>query len=223
MNLAGKTAVVTGSSSGIGLAVCRALLAAGASVFGLSRRETALDHERFRWLQTDVTREAEIDRAFDAVLAERGRVDVLVNNAGFGFFRDIELIDPAEWRRLIDTNLTAMFLCARKVVPSMKAAGRGMIVNVGSVAGKRGIRGGTAYCASKFAVNGFSESLMEELRGFSIRVACVNPGSVETEFFDHAGIEPKKFMQPGDLARLIVSLVELPDGMLPDEMTVRPL
>lgn len=223
MNLAGKTAVVTGSSSGIGLAVCRALLDAGAWVFGLSRRETPIAHDRFRWLETDVTREAEIDRAFDAVLAEHGRVDLLVNNAGFGFFRDIELIDPAEWRRLIDTNLTAMFLCSRKVAPSMKAARSGMIVNVGSVAGKRGIKGGTAYCASKFAVNGFSESLMEELREFGIRVACVNPGSVMTEFFDHAGLQPKKYMQPGDLARLIVSLVELPDGMLPGDLTVRPL
>lgn len=223
MNLAESTAVVTGSSSGIGLATCRALLDAGASVFGLSRRETPIEHTRFRWLPTDVTREAEIDRAFDAVFADRGRVDLLVNNAGFGFFRDIELIDPAEWRRLIDTNLTAMFLCSRKVAPSMKKARSGMIVNVGSVAGKRGIKGGTAYCASKFAVNGFSESLMEELREFGIRVACINPGSVMTEFFDHAGLQPKKYMQPGDLARLIVSLVELPDGMLPSDMTVRPL
>lgn len=223
MNLAGTTAIVTGSSSGIGLATCRALLDAGASVFGLSRRETTLDHERFSWLQTDLAIESDIDHAFEAIFIERGRVDLLVNNAGFGFFRDVESIDPAEWRRLIDTNLTAMFLCTRKVVPSMKAAGRGMIVNIGSVAGKRGIKGGTAYCASKFAVNGFSESLMEELRGFGIRVACLNPGSIMTEFFDHAGIEPKKFMQPDDLARLIVSLVELPDGMLPDEMTVRPL
>ncbi len=223
MNLAEKTAVVTGSSSGIGLATCRALLDAGAVVFGLSRRETPVAHERFRWLKIDVTREAEIDRAFDAVFAERGRVDLLVNNAGFGFFRDIELIDPAEWRRLIDTNLTAMFLCSRKVAPAMKKAGRGMIVNVGSVAGKCGIIGGTAYCASKFAVNGFSESLMEELREFGIRVACLNPGSVMTEFFDHVGLQPKKYMQPDELARLIVLLVQLPDGMLPDEMTVRPL
>ncbi|NTV66216.1 MAG: SDR family NAD(P)-dependent oxidoreductase [Chlorobaculum sp.] len=223
MNLAGKTAVVTGSSSGIGLAVCRDLLDAGAVVFGLSRRETPLVHEHFRWIQADVTSDVAIDKAFDAVLAQFGRVDLLVNNAGFGFFRDIELIDPAEWRRLVDTNLTAMFLCSRKVAPSMKTARSGMIVNVGSVAGKRGIKGGTAYCASKFAVNGFSESLMEELREFGIRVACVNPGSVMTEFFDHAGLQPKKYMQPGDLARLIVSLVELPDGMLPDELTVRPL
>jgi NAD(P)-dependent dehydrogenase (short-subunit alcohol dehydrogenase family) len=223
MKLAGKTAVVTGSSSGIGLALCRALLDAGASVFGLSRRDTPIAHERFRWRQTDVTQESEIDRVFEALFTRCERVDLLVNNAGFGFFHDIELIDPAEWRQLIDTNLTAMFLCTRKVVPSMKAAGSGMIVNIGSVAGKRGIRGGTAYCASKFAVNGFSESLMEELREFGIRVACINPGSVMTEFFDHAGFQPKKYMQPEDLARLIVSLVTSPDGILPDELTVRPL
>ncbi|NTU52377.1 MAG: SDR family NAD(P)-dependent oxidoreductase [Chlorobiaceae bacterium] len=223
MNLAGKTAVVTGTSSGIGLAVCRSLLDAGAVVFGLSRRETPLVHEHFRWIQADVTSDIAIDQAFDAILAQFDRVDLLINNAGFGFFRDVESIEPAEWRRLIDTNLTAMFLCTRHVVPGMKAAGSGMIVNMGSVAGKRGIKGGTAYCASKFAVNGFSESLMEELREFGIRVTCVNPGSVRTEFFDHAGIEPKKYMQPDDVASLIISLVTLPEGMLPDELTLRPI
>jgi short-subunit dehydrogenase len=105
----------------------------------------------------------------------------------------------------------------------MKSLHTGMIVNVGSVAGKRGIKGGSAYCASKFAINGFSESLMEELREFGIRVSCINPGSVHTEFFDHAGMQPKKYMEPADIARLIVSLIELPDGMLPDQITVRPL
>ncbi|NTV02782.1 MAG: SDR family NAD(P)-dependent oxidoreductase [Chlorobiaceae bacterium] len=223
MELAGKIAVVTGSSSGIGLSLVRALLDVGAEVYGLSRSATPVEHDRFRWLQADVTREEEIGRAFFEVLGRHGRVDLLVNNAGFGFFRDVETIETGEWRSLIDTNLTAAFLCTRLVVPSMKERRCGMIVNIGSVAGKRGIRGGTAYCASKFAINGFSESLMEELREFGIRVACINPGSVMTGFFDHAGIQPKKYLQPGDVARLIVSLVELPDGMLPDELTVRPL
>jgi NAD(P)-dependent dehydrogenase (short-subunit alcohol dehydrogenase family) len=223
MDLNGKTAVVTGSSSGIGLHTALALLERGAEVCGLSRRSTDIANPRFRWLQTDVTEEDAIDRAFDAVFEQHGHVDVLVNNAGFGFFCDIEQLDPAEWRRLMDTNLTAAFLCTRRVVPVMKSLHTGMIVNVGSVAGKRGIKGGSAYCASKFAINGFSESLMEELREFGIRVSCINPGSVHTEFFDHAGMQPKKYMEPTDIARLIVLLIELPDGMLPDQITVRPL
>jgi NAD(P)-dependent dehydrogenase (short-subunit alcohol dehydrogenase family) len=223
MELAGSIAVVTGSSSGIGLALTGALLETGAEVYGLSRTTTEVAGDRFHWIRADVTREEEIDQAFSEVIERHGHVDLLVNNAGFGFFRDIETIEPADWKRLVDTNLTAAFLCSRKVVPSMKARRSGMIVNVGSVAGKRGIKGGTAYCASKFAINGFSESLMEELREFGIRVSCINPGSVMTGFFDRAGIQPKKYLQPDDLARLIVSLVRLPDGMLPDELTVRPL
>ena len=223
MYLNGKIAVVTGSSSGIGLAVTNALLEAGAEVFGLNRRETPVTHDRFRWLPTDVTSDEDIDRAFGDVLGRHGHVDLLVNNVGFALFSDIEKIDPAEWRRMIDTNLTSMFLCSRKVVPSMKTQKSGTIVNIGSVAGKRGVKRGTAYCASKFAVNGFSESLMDELREFGIRVVCVNPGSVKTELFDHAGIQPEKYMRTDDLAGLIVSLIQLPDGMLPDQVTVRPL
>ncbi|HWR02089.1 MAG TPA: SDR family NAD(P)-dependent oxidoreductase [Chlorobaculum sp.] len=223
MDLNGKIAVVTGSSSGIGLAVTNALLEAGAEVFGLSRRETTIDSDRFNWIETDVTNDEDIDRAFGAVLDQHGHVDLLINNVGFALFRDVELIEPAEWRRMIDTNLTSMFLCSRKVVPSMKTRKSGTIVNIGSVAGKRGVKGGSAYCASKFAVNGFSESLMDELREFGIRVVCINPGSVKTDFFDHAGIEPEKYMRTVDLAGLIVSLVQLPDGMLPDQVTVRPL
>jgi len=223
MELAGKIAVVTGSSSGIGLSVVNALLDEGAEVFGLSRGETPVQRERFNWLPTDVTIEADVDRAFEAIHSRLGHVDLLVNNAGIGFFREVESIEPTDWRRLIDTNLTAAFLCSRKAVLSMKARKSGMIVNVGSVAGKRGIKGGTAYCASKFAINGFSESLMEELREFGIRVTCINPGSVRTPFFDHAGIQSKKYLQPDDVALLIVSLARLPDGMLPDELTVRPL
>lgn len=215
--------MVTGSSSGIGLSLCRVLLDAGAEVYGLSRRPTGIEDRSFSWLRADVTVDADVDRAFAAIFSRSGHVDLLVNNAGFGFFGDVETIEPAEWRRLIDTNLTAAFLCTRKVVPVMKTRRSGMIVNIGSIAGKRGIKGGTAYCASKFAINGFSESLMEELRDFGIRVSCVNPGSVMTEFFGRAGLQPKKHMQPDDLARMIVSLVETPDGMLPGELTVRPL
>ncbi len=223
MDLKGKTAVVTGSSSGIGLELCRLLTQKGAVVYGFSRRPSSIDHPSFTWVQTDVTKPEEIDKAFDRILNEHERVDVLVNNAGFGLFGSIEALKPEEWNRLIATNLTAAFLCTRRVVPGMKAAKRGTIVNVASIAGKRGFRNGSAYCASKFGLNGFSEALVEELREEGIRVYGINPGSTGTEFFERAGIESKKMMDAKEVASLILSMIELPDDMLPDQIVVRPL
>lgn len=223
MELKGKVAVVTGSSSGIGFELCVRLLGRGATVFGLSRRRTGIDHAAFSWLQADVSHREEVDRAFDTVLGERERVDLLVNNAGFGVFGEVEALDPGTWERLIATNLTGAFHCTRRVVPGMKAVRGGMIVNIASIAGKRGFKGGSAYCASKFGLNGFSEALMEELREYGIRVSSVNPGSTGTEFFTHAGIEPKKLMRAGELASFILSMIELPDDMLPDQVVLRPL
>lgn len=223
MNMKGKTAVVTGSSSGIGFELCGLLTERGASVYGLSRRQTTLDSPGFTWLRTDVTRPEEIDCAFDRVFREHEHVDVLVNNAGLGLFGSIEELEPEEWKRLIATNLTAAFLCTRRVVPGMKAVGRGTIVNVASIAGKRGFKNGSAYCASKFGLNGFSEALVEELRDEGIRVCSINPGSTGTEFFDRAGIEAKKQMKTKDVVSLILTMIELPDDTLPDQVVVRPL
>ncbi len=223
MDLKGRTAVVTGSSSGIGRELCGLLAEKGASVYGLSRRPSLVDHLSFTWIRTDVTKPDEIDRAFDRVLDERERVDVLVNNAGFGLFGSVETLEPEAWNRLIATNLTAPFLSTQKVVPGMKAVKRGTIVNVASIAGKRGFSNGSAYCASKFGLNGFSEALLEELREEGIRVCSINPGSTGTEFFEHAGIEPKKLMETREVASLILAMIELPDDILPDQIVVRPL
>jgi len=223
MDLKGRTAVVTGSSSGIGRELCTMLAQKGAAVYGFSRRRSVVEHPSFTWMQTDVTKQEEIDRAFDTVLRAHQRVDLLVNNAGFGLFGSIETLDPEAWSRLMATNLTAAFLCTRRVISGMKEAGRGTIVNVASIAGKRGFRNGSAYCASKFGLNGFSEALVEELREEGIRVCSINPGSTGTEFFEQTGIEPKKLMKTGDVASLILTMIELPDDMLPDQVVVRPL
>ena len=223
MELNGKIAVVTGSSSGIGLALCDLLCGKGAMVYGLSRRESVIDHDGFYWLETDVMQAHDIDRSFETIFSRHEHIDLLVNNAGFGVFGDVESIDPETWQRLMATNLTAPFLCSRKVVPGMKRQHSGTIVNISSIAGKRGFKGGSAYCASKFGVNGFSEALMEELREFGIRVCSVNPGSTDTAFFDLVGIEPKKLMKTEELACFVLSLIELPDTMLPDQIQVRPL
>ena len=226
MDLKGKTAIVTGSSSGIGHELCGLLTEKGASVYGFSRRPSSVDHPLFAWVQADVTKPEEIDRAFARVLREHECVDILVNNAGFGLFGAIEKFEPEDWNRLMATNLTAAFLCTlctRRVVPGMKAARSGTIVNVASIAGKRGFKNGSAYCASKFGLNGFSEALVEELREEGIRVCSINPGSTDTEFFNRAGVEPKKLMNKKDVASLILAMIELPGDMLPDQVVVRPL
>ncbi|MCF8383542.1 MAG: SDR family NAD(P)-dependent oxidoreductase [Chlorobium sp.] len=223
MNLQNRIAVVTGSSSGIGLHTASELLEKGAVVYGLSRRETPIGHERFRWIGTDLSVPFDIAAAFLTIRELDGAISVLVNNAGLGIFGDVEAITPEAWAEVIGVNLTAAFLCTREVVPQMKQHRTGTIVNVSSIAGKRGFKGGTAYCASKFGLNGFSEALMEELREFGIRVCSVNPGSTDTEFFDRSVVQPAKRMNPQDVARVIVSAIELPDDVLADQIVVRPL
>jgi NAD(P)-dependent dehydrogenase (short-subunit alcohol dehydrogenase family) len=222
MELHDRVAVVTGSSSGIGLQTAGLLLEKGCFVYGLNRSETPLQHDRFRWIKADLIKPEEIGHAFSEIRQVHPSVDILVNNAGVGVFGDVEAVSLDEWQRAIDVNLTAAFLCTKEVVPSMKERQRGMIVNIASVAGKRGFKGGSAYSATKFAIAGFSESIMEELRPFGIRVCCIFPGSVDTSFFSGTSLHPAKLMDPREVARIIVSAMEIPDGILPDQIVIRP-
>lgn len=224
MKLNDCTAVVTGVSSGIGHELARRLLEGGATVYGLSRRKPAgIESPSFTFLETDLTHRDKLDKAFDTVLDREGTVDLLVNNAGAGLFGPVEEIAPEEWNRLVALNLTAPFLCTRRVVPGMKAAERGTILNISSIAGIRGFRGGALYCASKFGLEGFSEAIKEELRESGIRVMTVNPGSTDTAFFRNANLEPRKLMDTGALVGIIIDMITLPDDMLPDRFVARPL
>ncbi|NTV98774.1 MAG: SDR family NAD(P)-dependent oxidoreductase [Chlorobiaceae bacterium] len=222
MEIQESVAVVTGSSSGIGFHTAERLLEKGAFVYGLSRSVTPIRHERFCRIKADLSRPEEIVSAFSEVRMTHPAVDILINNAGVGVFGDVEAITHDDWQRVISVNLTAAFLCTKEVVPAMKERQRGMIVNIASVAGKRGFKGGSAYSASKFGIAGFSESVMEELRPFGIRVSCIFPGSVDTPFFDTASLQPAKRMPPQEVARVIVSAIEIPDGILPDQIVIRP-
>lgn len=223
MNLKNRIAVVTGTSSGIGLHTAGELLVKGAVVYGLSRRRPSIEHERFHWTKADLSVPTAISEAFHTIREREPCIDILVNNAGFGLFGEIETITPEAWTEVIAVNLTAPFLCAREVVPQMKRQSSGTIVNVSSIAGKRGFRQGAAYCASKFGLNGFSEALMEELRVHGVRVCTICPGSTDTSFFKRAGIDSLKRMQPQEVARTIVSAIEMPDDILPDQLVIRPL
>jgi len=183
--LEGKRVLVTAGAGGIGLAIAERLHRHGARLFVCDISETALGAfakalPRAGYAKADVSNEADVDRLFMALEREFGGLDALVNNAGIaGPTGGVEDIDPAEWRRCIEVGLTGQFLCARRAVPMLKAAGGGSIVNLSSAAGRFGYAFRTPYSAAKFGVIGLTQSLAKELGPANIRVNAILPGIVE--------------------------------------------
>ena len=232
--LASKVAIVTGGSRGIGLAIAQSLLAEGASVLitGINEKnlETArrtlagsADGSRVLPLRADVRDSADAERLVSSAVERFGGLDILVNNAGVGAFANVSEMTLDEWRLVIDTNLNGVFYCSRAAIPHLKRRGGGWIVNISSLAGKNAFPGGAAYCASKSALNAFSEALMQEVRHDGIRVSYVMPGSVRTRFStggDEAGSEWK--LAPEDVAQVVRDLVTHPGRSLPSRVEIRP-
>lgn len=183
--LAGLRVLVTAGAGGIGLAIAEELLAHGARLVICDVDEAALDafrkaHPQATAVRADVSDEAEVDAMFAAVDKALGGLDALINNAGIaGPTGAVEDLDPAAWRRCIDIGLTGQFLCARRAVPMLKAAGGGSIVSMSSAAGKHGYAYRTPYSAAKFGVIGLTQSLAKELGPANIRVNAILPGIVE--------------------------------------------
>src|SRR3954466_5998212 len=181
----GQRVLVTAGAAGIGRAIVGALLDAIARVHlcdvdeaGLAEVEATGGGVRGRG--ADVADEAEVDRLFADVRVQLGGLDVLVNNAGIaGPTAAVEDIEPADWRRCLEVDLTGQFLCARRAVPMLKAAGGGAIINMSSAAGRHGYAFRTPYSAAKFGVIGFTQSLAKELGPANIRVNAILPGIVE--------------------------------------------
>jgi NAD(P)-dependent dehydrogenase (short-subunit alcohol dehydrogenase family) len=235
MDLTDAVAVVTGASSGLGTHFSRSLIDRGATVYGLARSADKLDAlqddlgDSFRPVTCDVREEDQVADAFQTVRDESGRIDVLLNNAGLGQFGPVDDLPLDEWDVQMDTNLRGVFLCTREAVPTMReqnedAGFGGHIVNVASIAGLLGNPNLTAYNASKFGLRGFSESLMKEVREDGIRVTCIYPGSIETNFFDVAGVEmTDNPLRPEDVAATVIHVLESPANHLISELVMRPL
>jgi 3-hydroxy acid dehydrogenase / malonic semialdehyde reductase len=179
--LDGKRAIVTGASSGIGATTARALADAGARVAGGARRTDRLETELA--LPLDVGDTESCARFVDAVVAEFGGIDILINNAGLSRGRD-PVWDSSEQdeREVIETNVLGLMRITRLCVPYLVADGGGHIVNMGSIAGIWSYPNGSSYVASKFAVHGYTRSLRDDLQGKAVRITNVAPGLVETEF-----------------------------------------
>ena len=226
MKLSGKVAIITGVSKGIGRATAKALLAKGAVVAGWGRTAPeGLTNERFQFFECDIRDEVSVKEAYTNTLRELGpAVHVLVNNAGIGNFGPIDGFSSEDWHAMFDTNVHGLFYCTRAVLPEMKKQKEGHIINVASLAGTAGTANLAGYCATKYAVRGFSDALFKEVRPAGVRVTCVMPGSVETNFNGaEPGQEPDPHkMQPEDIAAAIVHALEAPQTVMLSEIQMRP-
>ena len=189
MTIRSKTAIVTGASSGIGAAAAQSLAESGFTVYAVARRAdrlAALAGGTIHAAVADVTDDEALRALIDRVLTETGRIDVLVNNAGYGAYGALEHVSSADARAQVDVNLFALARLTQLVLPTMRAQAAGRIINVSSIGGKIYEPLGSWYHATKFAVEGMSDSLRVELRPFGIEVSVIEPGAVATEWGDGA-------------------------------------
>ncbi len=232
--LTGRTAVVTGASAGIGAAIARRLAAAGASVVLAARRAdrlAAVAREitgaggRALPVVTDVAREGDVVALAEAARREFGPVDILVNNAGRGYFARSADVDPGQLEDLLRVNFMGAVLCTKHMIRDMTERRSGAVVFVNSVSGKRGWAGGMPYVASKFALRGLAECLWAEVRASNVRVISLYPDSVDTGFFEAAGVKVgslEKALAPEDIAETVVGALRLPQSATIVDLDVWP-
>jgi NAD(P)-dependent dehydrogenase (short-subunit alcohol dehydrogenase family) len=234
-SLTGKVAVITGGSRGIGLATARALLQQGASVAITGTNPATLKAGRDELLSdaaagrivselADVRDYGAVEAALGRIDSALGGIDILVNNAGVGVFKPVADMTVDEWHTVMDTNLTGVFYCCHAALPYLRKRGGGWIINISSLASRNAFVNGAAYCASKSALNAFSEALMQEVRYEGIRVAYVLPGSVNTSFGGGvlSNTKAQGALLPDDVAQVIGDLVAHPSRSLPSRVEIRP-
>src|SRR5262245_12413576 len=230
ISIENQIAVVTGAGRGIGRAIAIELGKHGAQVVVTARNRTELEDtarvisEKARVFPADVRKKDDLERLFEQTAGAIGPVDILVNAAGLGIFGPVADFKDEDFEILIETNLRGIFFACRFVLPSMIERKRGHIINIASIAGKVGSANRAVYCASKFGVVGFTESLAEEVRQHGIRVSLVCPGSTDTGFSSSgASVKSReRMLRPEDIAHAVRMIVTQEANSFISEIIMRP-
>jgi len=233
VSLSGSVAVVTGGGRGIGRAIVNKLSLMNATVVLTGRDDARVQQvardltsrgHRVEGVGCDVTDLAGVEALGEHIRKSYGRVDILVNNAGIGGPPGLlHELPPDDWEAIFNTNLRGVYYMMRAVVPLMLTAGAGHIINISSLAGKNPLPRGAAYSASKWALNGLTYGVAEELRSQNIRVSVICPGSVDTDFSPRRhGKDTQKMLKPEDVAHAVAMLVTQEPQSFISEVLIRP-
>jgi NADP-dependent 3-hydroxy acid dehydrogenase YdfG len=229
--LIGKTALVTGASRGIGFAIAETLGRLGAKIAICARDAKKLEAAEGKLrasgyevlaARADVTRASEIASLVQKTVQALGPIEILVNNAGIGYFGPIQHATEEIWDNVLDTNLKSVFLVTKAVVPGMIERRGGHVINIASLAGKNTFKNGGIYCASKWGLMGLTGCMAEDLREFGIRASAICPGSVNTEFSPHTGKDGGKLLQSNDIAHAVEMIVTQSPESFISEVSMRP-
>jgi 3-oxoacyl-[acyl-carrier protein] reductase len=225
-----KVVIVTGAGRGIGKAIALRFAEEHSRLVLAARTKKEIDEVaqevRRKGVEalsvpTDVSTEEQVDRLVTTAHKTFGRIDVLVNNAGFGIFSRVADMKTDDFQSMFDVNVRGVFLCTRAVLPYMAEQNDGVIVNIASLAGRNAFVGGAGYCATKWALIGFARSLMLEVREHNIRVITICPGCVDTSFGrDEA--KKKTILQAQDVAETVLAAVRMPAHAMVSEIDIRP-
>lgn len=228
--LEGEVAVITGGSSGIGKGIAVEFAKEGADLALIARDPEKLEKAasqikpfggKVLTFSADVRDEGRIREVMREVVERLGKIDILVNSAGTGRYAPVAEMSLEDWRTVIETNLTGTFICCKAALPYMIERRKGRIINISSVAGRIGFATGSAYCASKWGVIGFSKSLEQEVKEHNIRVDVICPGTVDTPF-PHSPAASKLMLEVEDVVKAVMFVLSFPDRVRLEEIVLHP-
>ncbi len=229
-----KITLITGASRGIGKATAILLAKNGYFPILLARNEIQLKaavseiqamNLEGTYYDLDITNEDAVKKTVNAIIAQYGRIDVLVNNAGIGYFKEMETITTTEWDQVMDVNVKGTFLLTKAIVPLFKNQQSGHIVNIASDVSRRTFPNGSLYCASKYAMDAFTSSIRKELRVHNVKVSQIMPGLVRTTFDgDVTEVDRKKeWLDAEDIANAVLYILQTPSSVVIDEVMIHPM